>query len=112
MMKVVWKDIVVGENISLAKSFYSRLKGLMFQKEMNGDGLLIDPCRSIHTFFMCFSIDVAFLDKKGTIVKIIRNLPPWRMTSFYISADQVLELKSGQIPSNVKEGDRFILCSN
>ena len=33
------------------KSFYSRLKGFMFDKNIN-KALLFDKCNSIHTFFM------------------------------------------------------------
>ena len=113
-MKIKVKDseIIIGEKIIVAKNIFSRLKGLMFERKMKGDGLLLDPCYSIHTFFMKFSIDAVFLDKEGKVVKILRDLKPWRMSWYYPGAKQVLELKAGDLPSTIKEGDMLELCSN
>ena len=84
----------------------------MFSSDMFGfDGLLIKPCNSIHTFFMQYSLDVAFLDKDLKIVKIIRNLRPWRITGLYLKANQVLELKAGTLDNKIVEGDQ-VLCLN
>jgi uncharacterized membrane protein (UPF0127 family) len=43
-----------------------------------GEGLLILRCNSIHTFFMSFPIDAVFLDRNDRVVKVVRNIPPWR----------------------------------
>ncbi len=103
---------VVSAQVAEARSFFERLKGLMFDEGMSEfDGLLIIPCNSIHTFFMRFNIDVIFLDKNFKVVKIIKNLAPWRMTRFYFSAFQVLEMKGGSLASDVEEGDSFeVIC--
>ena len=113
-MKIKAKDseVIIGVNIIVAETICSRLKGLMFDQKMKGDGLLLNPCCSIHTFFMKFAIDAVFLDKKGKVVKILRNLKPWRMSWFYPAAKQVLELKAGALPTTIKEGDELILCLN
>ena len=107
-------NCTVGKNILLADSFFSRLRGLMFKKNMNDmDGLLITKCNSIHTFFMNFAIDLIFLDRQNKIVKIIRNVGPWRLTRFYFSASKVLEMMGGSLPLEIKEGDRLeFLCIN
>ena len=42
------------------------------------EGLLIPHCNCVHTFFMRFPIDCYFLDKHGVVVKVVRNVPPWR----------------------------------
>ena len=54
------------------KSFYSRLKGFMFDKNIN-KALLFDKCNSIHTFFMFCNIDVIMCDKKNIIIKYYNN---------------------------------------
>lgn len=54
------------------------------------------PCNGIHTFFMRFPIDAVFMDKKGSVVKIYKNLPPWRVTWNYWKVSQVLELDAGE----------------
>ena len=100
----------MGANINVANTFMERLKGLMFDKEMKGmDGLLINNCNSIHTFFMNYSIDALFLDSNNKIVKIIKNLAPWRITGIYFKANKVLEIKGGQTPPEIRVGDTMEL---
>ena len=110
--KISDKNLMIGRNILVANTFYQRLKGLMFSKEMRDfDGLIINPCNSIHTFFMCYNIDVLFLDKEYKIIKIIRDLTPWKMTLVYFKASQVLELYGGTLSPDVHEGERLeVLC--
>jgi uncharacterized membrane protein (UPF0127 family) len=77
----------------------------MFKKvPQDFDGLLLDPGRSIHTFFMRYPLDIVFMSRKGKVIKIIRNMQPWRMTWIYFSADIVLELPAGKLPLEIKEG--------
>jgi hypothetical protein len=40
--------------------------------------LLITRCNCIHTFFMRFAIDATFMDRTGRVVKVVRNVRPWR----------------------------------
>lgn len=109
-----YNNHVYGENVKIADSFYDRLKGLMFVEEMEDcDGLIIEPCNSIHTFFMRFKIDVLFLDSSNRIIQIYKEMPPWRLTRIFFKASKVLELKSGTIPSNTKIGDQLeVICIN
>ena len=86
-------------HLEIADTFLSRAVGLLGRKTLPpGHGLLIRPCASIHTAFMRFPIDVAFLDRQGRVVKVIRNLPPWRMASGGRSACAVLETLGGGLP--------------
>jgi uncharacterized protein len=106
------KNIYLGKNIKTAKTFWERLLGLMFAKDLVGfDGMLITPCNSIHTFFMNFDLDVVFMDKNFNIVKIIRNLRPQRITGLYLNASQVLELKAGTLSEKIVVGDK-VECLN
>ena len=64
--------------VSVAEGFSARLLGLMFRKGMPEDAALLIPgCNAIHTFFMRFAIDVAFLDRNGIPVKTVRGVRPW-----------------------------------
>lgn len=117
MMKqcnVILKDSkkMVSSEVRIADNFFSRLKGLMFAEKIEGyGGLLITRCNSIHTCFMKFNIDVVFLDKNQKVVKVIRELRPWRMTPMYFSASQVLELQGGTLSPEIQEGDSFeVVC--
>jgi uncharacterized protein len=100
---------ILGKNINEATGLYDRTKGLMFSRSMSGfDGLLIRACNSVHTCFMCYPLDLIFLDKHERVVKCIENKKPWRMTMFYFKASSTLELPVGTIKNaNVVEGDQL-----
>ena len=108
------EGVVLINDITIAKSHFSRMKGLMFADKMPGClGFLIDPCNSIHTFFMKFNLDVAFISKKNEIVHVERDMKPWRATKIYFKAKKVLEMKSGTMPSQIQKGLKVeIECIN
>lgn len=60
----------------------------------DGAAMLIAPTNAIHTFFMKFAIDVAFVAKDGRIVKISPALPPWRMSAAW-GGFAVIEMAAG-----------------
>lgn len=100
------KGIELGNDIALAASLPARLKGLLGRKTLDtGKGLLIRPCKGIHTFFMKFPIDAVFIDKENRIVSLAHSLPPNRMTSIYPKAVSVLELPAGTLGKGVVVGD-------
>lgn len=71
---------VCGVRARVARSFSERARGLIGESRLPpGEGLLIERCNAIHTFFMQFPIDAIFLDKNGHIVKTVRNIRPWRL---------------------------------
>jgi len=107
----VTRDRLLADRAERATSFMERFVGLMGRRSLVlGEGLHIDPCNSIHTFFMRIPIDVAFLDADGVIVKQFLALPPWRGTSLYFRARSVLELPAGTLAaSGTQEGDRLVL---
>lgn len=101
-------DRTVASNVKHANTFFSRMMGLMFVKEIKGmDGLILDPCNSIHNCFVRFPIDVVFLDKENKVVKIIRSFKPWRFTRIYFKARRVLELPSGALLEDIECGDEL-----
>jgi uncharacterized membrane protein (UPF0127 family) len=104
-VEVRHKENLISDNILVADNPVSRVIGLMFRKSPKGDGLLLDPCNSIHTCFMRYPLDVIFLSKTNQVIKVIRNLKPWRMTWIYLKASKTLELPAGKLPSDIREGD-------
>lgn len=71
---------VCGIRARVARTFAERARGLIGTKSLPpGEGMLILKCNAIHTFFMSFPIDATFLDKNNNIVKIVRNIRPWRL---------------------------------
>ena len=71
--------VVNGVKAKVARTLFARMKGLIGTKSLPPDeGLLILRCHAIHTFFMSFAIDATFLDRNDRVVKIVRNIRPWR----------------------------------
>ena len=85
------------------------MRGLLGRKALAwGEGILLRPGGSVHTFFMRFPIDVVFLDDELTIVAIERVVSPWR-TARAKGAKSVLELAAGECERlGVTEGTRLV----
>ena len=74
------KILIHGVRAEVAKTFFQRLKGLMGWKRLPpGEGMLILKCNAIHTCFMRFAIDATFLDRDDKVVKVVRDIRPWRL---------------------------------
>ncbi len=65
-----------------------------------GEGLLIQPCRSVHTVGMDYPIDVLFIAGDGRVVKAFANLGPGRLTWPVFAAHMALELPAGTIEAS------------
>ena len=55
------------------KTFFSRLKGFMFDDKID-KALLFNQCNSIHTFFMKKNIDVIMCNKENIILYYYKSL--------------------------------------
>ncbi len=70
---------IYGVKAKVARTLFERMKGLIGTESLRpGEGMLILKCNSIHTFFMAFPIDAVFMDRDDNVVKIVRNIRPWR----------------------------------
>jgi uncharacterized membrane protein (UPF0127 family) len=58
-------------------------------------GLLLLPCSSLHTFWMRFAIDIAWIDSTGAVIAIQQHVRPWQVIVGPQSAHAVLELPAG-----------------
>ena len=105
------KNIMLCEEALVADGFWKRAKGLMFQKGWEDfDGLLLSPCRSIHTFGMRMEIDVCFLDPEHRIVKSLGFLGRWRSAQGGRHGHATLELPAGTLArTGTGTGDRLVL---
>jgi uncharacterized membrane protein (UPF0127 family) len=101
---------VVCERCHVAESPSSRVRGLLGRRGLEGgEGLLLRPASSIHTWFMRFPIDAVFLAADGRVVRIADDLRPWRAAGRR-GARAVLELASGECArQGLKLGDRLVL---
>jgi uncharacterized membrane protein (UPF0127 family) len=101
---------VVAARIELAIDSTGRRRGLLGRASLpSGDALVIAPCGGIHTFFMRFPIDVAFVDRQGKLVGVHKYLKPWRI-ALSLSAFAVVELSAGALDrAQLAQGDRLAL---
>ena len=86
---------------------WSRARGLLARAPLKpGQGLLLRPCRGVHTFFMKYTIDVIFLDRRGQVVALRPELRPWRVTPIFGEAYCTLELEAGRAAAaRTEKGD-------
>jgi uncharacterized membrane protein (UPF0127 family) len=102
-------DQILAHQVYCATSFWERMQGLLGRSMMNdGEGLYIPQCQSIHTFFMKFSIDIVFIDKKYTVKKVITGLKPFRFAFGSFKTAGTLELPGCTInKSPCRPGDQL-----
>jgi uncharacterized membrane protein (UPF0127 family) len=87
--------VVVATRILPALDSETRRTGLLKHTGLADDeAMVIAPTNAIHTFFMKFPIDVAFVRKDGTVLKIRPALPAWRMSAAW-GGYAVIEMGAG-----------------
>lgn len=64
--------------IKICNTFFSRLKGFMFTKNIN-KCLCFPKCNSVHTFFMFKDIDIIMTDKNYNILYIYKSFKPCKI---------------------------------
>ena len=88
--------VVILEEAEVAYTFWKRLVGLLRKDSLEqGQGLIIHPCRSVHTVGMAFPIDVAFVDREGRVCSILEEMKPGRFSPTVQDALYVIEAPAG-----------------
>jgi uncharacterized protein len=99
-------DVARNARVLHGRRFGSRLLGLALLRPAelpSGHALLLRPCSSIHTFGMRFPIDVAFADDEGTVLRVIRGVPPRRVVRCPRAA-VALEAHAGELGRFLLDG--------
>lgn len=95
-----------------ANTTLERMRGLLGRPQLEpGQGLLLEPCSSVHTIGMHYPLDLVYLTSDWRIVRRVVHLPPWR-TSACLRARMVLELASGSIMQLGLENDMQLRWEN
>lgn len=83
--------------IEVAVSFVDRLLGMTARPPLTPDGALrilaFPSCRAVHTCFMRYPLDVAFIDGAGAVLVVHEGVAPWRFIS-HPAAAAVIERPS------------------
>lgn len=92
-IKNITKNKIIVDNGYMANTFLTRLKGLLGKREIeDNEGICIYPCKSVHTFFMQFPIDIVFIDRDNKIIHITENLRHYRISKYVKNAEYVIEI--------------------
>ena len=104
----------VADRLLPALDSETRRTGLLKHSSLPcGEAMVIAPTNAIHTFFMRFPIDAAFLTPGGEVIKAFHTLRPWRVTSIYPRAQSVLDLPAGTLDhTRTREGDVLVFDSS
>ena len=87
--------LVLADDLIHAFDFAARRTGLLKYRGLPpGGAMIIAPSNAIHTFFMKFPIDIAFVGRDGRVRKIREAVRPWRMSAA-LRAYAVIELPAG-----------------
>ncbi|MEI6003255.1 DUF192 domain-containing protein [Paraburkholderia bengalensis] len=80
--------------VDVTESAIERMRGLLGREGIDADcALWIEPCSAVHTFGMRFPIDVLFIDRRGRVMSIHRNVGRARMR-FGWRARAALEMRA------------------
>lgn len=101
--------LVVAEHLLTAFDSAQRRQGLLGRDSLPEDSaLIIAPSNAVHTFFMRFPIDIAFVSREGRVLKVRPAVAPWRLAGS-IRAFAVVELPAGALArSQTQRGDRLM----
>jgi len=105
------QNVILAEDVFIAKTFFTRIKGLLGRKVfLPNQAIILDPCNSVHTFFMHFPIDILFVDKDYKVIDTLPNFSPNRISRTYWNSKKVIELPAGKLNiSNTKPADQLQL---
>ena len=99
---------IVARTLLTAFDSKSRRTGLLGRDSLPEESaLIIAPSQAIHTFFMRFAIDVAFVSRDGLVLKVRHSVPPRRIAVSW-RAFAIIQLPAGALESSdTRPGDRL-----
>lgn len=105
----ITRDTQLARNVLVADTFWLRLKGLLGKDSLPpGDGLLLQPCNSVHGWGMQFACEVVYLSRENRVL-FVQTLQPWRCGPILFKAVKVLELSLGSLAeSKTRVGDTLL----
>lgn len=104
------RSACLADTVIMADTFFTRLRGLSGRPGLDpGWCLVLKPCRSVHTMFMRFSIDVMFVDRNGRVVSLAGDMRPFSFSRVVPDSHLVVELPAGTLArTGTSAGDKII----
>ena len=109
-MPAIYKNgVVIIPHVELLRTPAQRMKGLLCLKSLPpGYAALLAPCNCIHTFFMRFPLDIAFLTATLQVIVVRRAVRPFRLVFGGFKAWAALEMESGWLPLDALSADETL----
>ena len=107
-MKAAWllRDGEVLAALEVAESRQERMQGLLDREGIAG-AILLRPARSVHTFGMQFTLDVAVCDRDLVVLRTV-CLRPGRMTRPSLKGVCIIEAERGAFERwKLRPGDQL-----
>lgn len=102
--------IVLAGDAQIAATLSARLFGLIGRKSLPpGYALGIGQCDWIHTFGVRLTIDVAYCDDTGRVLRLVESLGPNRIAPRAPGASIAWETEAGGFRGRVQEGQHLVL---
>lgn len=96
-----------------AKRLWPRFMGLMGKKGLSpGHGLYFPHCRSVHTFFMRFPLDLLFVDRALRVLAVSEAVRPWSLRMGPRETFGVIEAVAGGFLFKPEIGERLEMISD
>lgn len=101
---------VIARDVELALTRAARRQGLLKRPSLPLEtAILLVPCFMVHTAFMQFPIDIVFVDRRGYVRHMVRDVGPWRMAASP-RAYATIELPAGTLARHdIVIGDQLCL---
>lgn len=95
-------------DVATPSTYFQKLRGLLGRRSLEG-AMFFEGVTSVHTYFMLFTIDVAFVDRNMVVQRVQRMLP-FQFTAHWKGVHSVLEAQSGRFAEwNLDTGSRIEL---
>jgi uncharacterized protein len=104
--RVIHRGHATRFTVDVTEHAIERMRGLLGHAPLDPEhGLWLEPCNAVHTFGMRFPVDVVFIDRRGIVRAIHRNVTAGRML-FCFRARAALELRAHAVDSwGLETGD-------
>jgi uncharacterized membrane protein (UPF0127 family) len=99
-----------GLHVHEARGTSARRRGLGGLHDLPGERALRLRCRAVHTFTMRFALDLIWLDRDGTVVRVDRGVRPRRHRGC-VRARAVVETRAGFADRFIAAGVGGYTCS-
>ncbi len=101
---------IVAQRVTSPRTPWERAVGYLRRRRVDpAEGLWFERCGAVHTLGMRAPIDVVFVDRDNTVVRIVAPALRNRVFLGGSSAAATLELAAGTVACRIRVGDRLQL---